>query len=182
MQMHQVSAARWAAIISLQNMRDRQPRNSFEFDVADYAIDLVLNPGRPDGPFLLQNALKDARSILIRQKRRSRARGMFALLSNSEETGAAEVSPLVETDRTVEQSRPQSAEVQLGWQQEYRALHTAAVTVSSGPVGRVLTGWLVGETLVETGNRLGVSSHYVKKLRGVIRHRALRMAEHRRAA
>ena len=181
MQTQQISAARWAALIALQNRRDRLPRNSFEFDVADHAIDLVLNPGRPEGPYLLHNALKDARSVRIRQLRRARARGMVPLLHEHSITGLLDVSPAIETDCTVVGSRPQSVEVQLGWRQELEKLH-ASVSAGSRRAGYVLTGWLAGEDLAETARRLAISTHYVKKLRGEVRQRALGLTELPRAA
>jgi hypothetical protein len=181
MQTQNVSAARWAAVLSLQNRRSRLALNSFEFDVADHAIDLVLNAGRPEGPYLLQNALKDARSVVIRQKRRTRARGMVPLLDERAGTGPLEVSRSIEADRTVADARPRSIEVQLGWRQEFQGLH-AIVSAARGRTGSVLTGWLGGEDLADTAKRLAISTHYVKKLRGEIRLHALEMAEHRRAA
>lgn len=181
MQTQQISAARWAALLSLQNRRDRLPRNSFEFEIADHAIDLVLNPGRPEGTYLLHNALKDARSVRIRQLRRARARGMVPLLHEHSVTGPLDISPAIEADRTVTESRPQSIEVQLGWRQEFENLNAAVSTISAR-AGNVLIGWLAGEDLAETAKRLAISTHYVKKLRGEIRQRALGTTELRRAA
>lgn len=74
-----LSPARCSAVLALQQLRSRRASGSFEFEIADYAIDLVLNDRRPESDFLVVNALKDARSVLIRQKRRLRTRGMLPL-------------------------------------------------------------------------------------------------------
>jgi len=170
MQAH-MSAARWAAILTLQKMRNRRTPNSFEFEVVDHAIDLLLNPERIDGPYLVSNAVRDARSVLIRRGRRLRKRGMLPLYSDPDGNSGLEVSPVIEADRTVAAARPESIEIEMGWRQEFRRLH-AAVLRRNSRAGQVLTGWWTGEDMAEAADRLRISTHYVKKLRGEIRKEA----------
>lgn len=177
----EISAARWAAVLTLQKMRDRRAPNSFEFEVADHAIDLLLNPERPEGPYLVPNALRDARSVLIRRNRRLRKRGMLPLYAGPESPAALEVSHIVESDRTVAASRPQSIETELGWKQVFHRLHSV-VSDKSARAGEILIGWRAGEDMAEAAHRLQISKHYVKKLRGDIRREASELMDLGRAA
>jgi hypothetical protein len=161
-----ISAARWCAVHKLQTIRDRYSSGSFEFDVADHAIDLVLSPDRPDNEFLVHNAMRDARSVLIRQKRRVADRGMHPLYGDDEE-----ISPQVQKDQTYARSQPPSVEAVLGWRQEFEQLR-ARVANDNGYAGRVLDRWLVGDEVNETAQLLKISAHYVKKLRKRIRETA----------
>lgn len=177
----QISAARWAAVHSLQNMRDRRDPNSFEFQVADHAIDLLLSPHRPEGPYLVKNALRDARSVLIRQKRRAQRRGMLPLYGDSGNGDGLELPRSLQSDPVVKAARPQSVETELAWKQEFGQL-LLAISRRNARAGEVLTGWRLGEEVVETANRLQISTHYAKKLRGAIREQAFELAVTRRAA
>jgi hypothetical protein len=63
-----LSAARISAIQTLQKIRSRFNPGSFNFDVADHAIDLALSPRRNADGFLVRNTLRDSKRILCRQK------------------------------------------------------------------------------------------------------------------
>jgi hypothetical protein len=106
---------------------------------------------------------------------------MVPLFAQHPEQPGIEVSAAVERDPCVGEARPQSVEEQLGWRQEFQAVHTA-VSNDNCRAGSVLDGWLVGEDVAETAERLDISTHYVKKLRGTIRHRALDLSDVWRAA
>jgi len=161
-----ISVARWRAVHKLQTIRNRYASGSFEFEVADHAIDLVLSPDRPDNKFLVHNAMRDARSVLIRQKRRIADRGMYHLYGDDEE-----ISPQIQQDETYLASQPPSVEAALGWRQEFEQLR-ARVSNDNRHAGRVIERWLAGDEICETGKVLKISSHYVKKLRKKIRETA----------
>lgn len=165
-----VSAARWAAVLKLQNIRDKKSPQSFGFEIADYAIELVLSPERSEDKYLVKNALKDARSILIRRKRRERERGMLSLT----EEDNVETAFQIENDPLVTSSLPPSPERVLVWKQELANL-SKATPVRTPRVERVLLGWRNGESIRETAFRLNCSTHYVKKLRAQIRTKALKL-------
>lgn len=151
-----ISPARWSAVLELQGIRSRLCPGSFEFDIADHAIDLVLNDNRPDGPFLVRNALKDSRSVTIRRVRRERER--FALPQTEGEFSPAETLP---------DDHP-SPETQAVWKDGYLKLSTA-LEGSNARAALCLRAWLKGDEMAETASQLGISREYVKKIRTGIR-------------
>lgn len=171
-----VSAARWAAVSELQRIRSRT-RDPLRAESADYAIDLILSPDRAEGPYLVRNALRDARSILIRRGRRERQR-FTSLTDENKETG---ILAAVETDQQASASRPPSAETLLGWKRDL-ALVKQSVKSRSRRAADVLDIWLDEGSVADTARSLGVTAHAVKKMRGNIRRYAKAATELRLAA
>lgn len=102
--------------------------------------------------------------MLIRQKRRQRAREVFPL-DETPDTFAGE-----ELLRAMLAAQRPLAEV-AAWQDSYRLLR--ARLGEGSYLHECLDGWRDGEELSETANRLGISREYVKKLRGRIRSTAV---------
>jgi hypothetical protein len=163
-----ISSARWRAVQQLQDIRWRRRPNFFEFDIADYAGGLVLSPTRSEDGFLVINALKDARSVLIRRKRRDRARGMIPLLGSNAGDNPLEVAPEVQRDKTYAASQGRGTEHTVGWREIYDQL-AKLVAQRNHHAAACLDAWRNGADLNETAARLGISRDYVKKLRGLIR-------------
>lgn len=159
-----LSPARCSAVLALQELRSSRPPGSFEFDVADHAIDLVLSEQRPESDYLLVNAIKDSRSVLTRQKRRLRERGMLPLDETSDTAAGQELAHAM-----IAAQRPLAEDA--AWQDSYRHLRTTLG--DQGYLPECLDGWRDGEQLTETSLRLGISRDYVKKLRGRIRSNAI---------
>jgi hypothetical protein len=136
--------------------------------VADCAGTLVLSPARSEDGFLVTNALKDARSILIRRKRRDRARGMIPLLGSNAGDDPLEVAPEVQRDKTYAASRGQGTEHTVGWREIYAQL-AKLVAQRNRHAAACLDAWRDGADLNETAARLGISRDYGRKLRGLIR-------------
>lgn len=159
-----LSVVRCSAILELQALRTRRPAGSFESEIADYAIDLVLNDSRPDGDFLVVNALKDARSVLIRRKRRDKERAFFPMDESEENDVGQEVAhAMIASQRLLAHD--------IAWQDSYQYLLEAIE--SQKLLTECLKGWRDGEQLTETADRLDISREYVKKLRGRIRQIAI---------
>lgn len=168
--------ARWRAILSLQQQRDRLDPNSFGFKIADHAITLLLNPSRPTSDFLVQNARRDAQSVLTRQLRRARARGMLSVLSTDD---TLEIDPNVQRAKLL--PNPETPEERFAAVQACEILREGVLL--RGPLHRgIFDGWLQGDTLKETAIELGISPDYVKKLRGEIRKLAFEIIPTQRAA
>lgn len=163
-----LSPARCGAVLALQNLRARRAPDSFDFEIADYAIDLALSDKRPETSYLVVNVLKDARSVLTRKKRRHRARGML-LLDETLSTAAGQ--ELAEAMTAAQ--RPLADDV--ASYHSYQKLR--ARLGDQGYLHQCLDGWLDGEELLETAQRLGISREYVKKLRGRIRSIAIQEAQ-----
>ncbi|UYG05541.1 hypothetical protein OCT51_09330 [Halomonas sp. LR3S48] len=155
-----LSPARCNAVLALQNLRARRAPGSFDFEIADYAIDLVLSDQRPETDFLVVNALKDARSVLIRKMRRHRARGMLPIEETVNTATSQELAQAM-----IAAQRPLADNV--ASYHSYQQLR--ARLGDQGYLPECLDGWRDGEGLLETAQRLGISREYVKKLRGRIR-------------
>jgi hypothetical protein len=161
-----LSPARCSAVLTLQKIRSRRVPGSFEFEAADHAIDLVLSDQRPESNFLVINALKDARSVLIRQKRRLHTRVMLTLDETPDTVAGQE---LVQSMIGAQHPLAEDA----AWYDSYRVLRTSLG--EDGYLPRCLDAWRDGEELAETATRLGISRDYVKKLRGRIRATAVKV-------
>lgn len=160
-----LSEARARAIIELQDIRKKRSANSFEHAVADYAIDLVLNETRPEGPYLVANALQDAKSILTRQKRRDRLRyGELQLIDNVD--GASANSPSA--------TLAASPEAALEWADGYRKLKAWADQRSSR-CGAVLHDWRAGMTGAQSARQRRVSERTIDCERHGLRQAATRL-------
>lgn len=154
--------AHWCAVQTLQAIRDRHQPGTFEFEVADHAINLVISGTRPPGPFLLRNAYRDARSVMIRRKRRDRE-----FLPLDEDTCGEyrhEVHSLWYSAHTC----PERRVIYLDAYERLK-LHVSNSNKLAAPC---LDCWHAGDTLDETASRLAISREYVKKLRGSIRKAA----------
>ncbi len=167
------SAPHWRAISALQFYRTRGRPNSLQHDAADHAIGLLLSAGRPEGAYLVRNAYRDGRSIVLRKRKREAARSVPLY---RQESGGLEIA--VETqarpDRTYLESLPNSAEANLTWTDRYVRLR-AAVGARNMYASAVLDGWRDGEEVEETARALGISTAYVKKLRQLARTTAWSM-------
>ncbi len=165
-----LSDARARAILQLQRHRDKRDPNSLEHKAADHAIDLVLSPSRPEGPFLAHNALKDARKILTRQRRRNLDR--FADGDEQLETVAATDADI--PSASLGRSPADVAE----WRQTYAVIRLDAAQHDSR-AARCLDDWRDGFADADTAARLGISRSYVHVMRNTARqcaHEFLREA------
>jgi hypothetical protein len=163
-----ISPARWRAVQTLQDIRKRRRPNSFEFEVADHAGALVLSPSRDEGGFLVVNTLKDARSVLIRRRRRDQARGMIPVLGSKAGTDPLELAPEVQRDGTYAADQGRGTEETVAWREVYARL-AKPVAQRNRHAAACLDAWRDGADLNETAALLGISRDYVKKLRGLIR-------------
>jgi hypothetical protein len=166
-----VSAAQWRAVAVFQKRRDRYASNPFWFEVYDHAIDVVLNPTRIDDPFLVRNALRDAKRTIKRRKARDRLRGLWSI----DDIGGPEGPPL---QLPLEAADPESTMI---WADGYAVLAREVGGRHSRAVA-CLSAWRLGESVSETGQRLGISPNYVTKLRAAIRSTANEMLTELRAA
>lgn len=126
-----------------------------------------MSPARSEDGFLVVNALKDARSVLIRRKRRDRARGMIPVLGRNA-GDPLELAPEVQRDKTYTASQGEGTEHAVGWREVYARL-VKVVAQRNRHAKACLEAWRDGADLNETAARLGISRDYVKKLRGLIR-------------
>ena len=166
-----VSAAQWRAVVALQERRDRYASDSFWFDVYDHAIDIVLNPSRVDDAFLVRNALRDAKRTIKRRKARDRRRGLWSL----DGIGASDGPPAQLLFETAD------LEAKMIWADGY-AILAREVGKRHGQAVACLHAWRRGESVSETGQRLGISPNYVTKLRAAIRSTANEALTELRAA
>lgn len=158
-----LSPARARATIDLQNIRNRRSVNSLEFAVADHAITLVLNPARVEDDFLVVNALRDARSILLRQRQRDTRR--YAPVEAMESTdGLTMESPSAGLCR--------SPEAVLIANDGYRSLKAWG---DRRPVrtARCLKQWYAGFTAAESARENGSSLRTERAERAGVRAAAL---------
>ncbi len=157
-----LSPARVRVIKTLQTLRDRRPVNSLEYAAADHAIELVLNEARPADSFLLVNALKDARSVVLRQRRRANAR--FAELETLDNASGILPDP-------PSAAFGGSPETGLVWSDAYAQLKAWG---DQQPVrtARCLEDWRLGYSVVESALRMGVSRRTLTTERKTIRDAA----------
>jgi hypothetical protein len=156
-----LSDARARAILKLQHHRDSRDPNSFEHKAADHAIDLVLNERRPEGPFLAHNALRDARKILARQRRRHVARYP---------DGEEQLVTISATDAdTPSASLGRSPADLAEWREAYERVREAAA--KQDPRAAIcLDDWRDGFSDKQTALKLGISRSYVHVMRNTARH------------
>jgi hypothetical protein len=158
-----LSPPRVRAIKTLQKLRDHRPANSLEYAAADHAIDLVLNDTRPADNFLLVNVLKDARSVVLRQRRRANGRVVdLDALDNLAGDAADSPSAVLSC----------SPEATLTWSEGYRKLKAWG---DQQPVrtARCLEDWRLGYTGTESARRQGLSRRTLTTERKVIRDAAV---------
>ncbi len=160
--------ARWAVVSQFQRRRDRYDVNSFEFEIADHAISLTLNPERGFNGYFARNAWRDAKSVVLRRRRRQKAR-FITLYGQTVEGGHLDFSVEVQAAlATLDCPDPQRT---LVWADAYLRLRNALERRNRYAAG-CLDGWRDGEEEQETAARLGISRDYVKKLRRLIRQAA----------
>lgn len=164
-----VEAARWGAVEHLQRRICSSDPNSFEAAVAEHAIGLVLNPNRPVGAYLVQNARVDARKVVAARCRRRRQREV----SLTQEREGVQPCPGIEAS-CVAQGHVPHCERTILWQDAYWHLR-AAVAGRNRMAGPCLECWRDGREERETAAALGISLAYVKKLRRLIRDTAVRV-------
>jgi hypothetical protein len=162
--------ARWAVVSQFQRRYGNRDVNSFEFEIADHAISLALNSGRPFDAYFARNAWRDAKSIVLRQRRRKQAR-FVPLYRQAEEGNDLEFSGEVQDALAAQDGGSHDAEHVLVWADAYSHLRDALDRRNRYAV-RCLDGWRDGETEQETSAALGISRDYVKKLRRLIRDTA----------
>ncbi|RRN63487.1 hypothetical protein [Caulobacter sp. 602-1] len=154
-----LSPARVRAIADLQEIRDQRPVNSLEYASADHAIDLVMNETRPENAFLVPNALRDARSVLLRQRRREATRQ-----APVEEVDTADGFEAISPSALMCQSPEQA----LIWSEGYRKL-AAWAAGRSVRTARCLEHWRYGNTAAEGAGLLNISRRTVMTERKTIR-------------
>ena len=165
-----LAPARWAVISEFQRRRAYRNVNSFEFEITDHAISLALNPNRPFNPYFLRNAWRDAKSVVLRQRRRHRAR-FVPLHGQTEEGNHLELSVDVQAAQIIQNSGLADTERAFMWVDAYSRLRSV-LHRRNRYAARCLDGWRDGEEEQETATALGISRDYVKKLRRLIRETA----------
>jgi hypothetical protein len=157
-----LSEARARAITDIQILRDRRNVNSLEYATADHAIDLVLNASRPEDAFLVVNALKDARSVMLRRRRRENDRTVeLSVLDNLSGEGAA--SPSAGLCRS-----PEATLVESDAYDRLKAWGDAQPVRTA----RCLEEWRLGFTGQESAKRNGLSRRTINTQRRTIRDAA----------
>lgn len=150
-----ISPARSRALLALQALRGRRDPSSFEWEVADRAIDLALSPRRADGPFLVRHCLRNAASVVALSRRRATARGMAG------DPVDGEAAAMVPDDA------PGQFEA-LAWAGVY-AEFAARVGRVHPHAPAVLAGMEAGDDVAVTAASIGVSERLAKSLRASIR-------------
>jgi hypothetical protein len=150
-----LSPARSRALLALQDLRGRRDPSSFEWEVADRAIDMALSPERPESLFLVRHCLRNASSVLALSRRRARVRGMDEV-------------PVDDTAVMAVADEAPSAFDALAWSRVYSAF-VNDVAALHPHASAVLAGMEAGEPIVATAAALGVSDRLVKSLRSTIR-------------
>lgn len=165
-----LAPARWAVVSQFQRRRDRRNVNSFEFEIADHAVSLALNPNRRFDAYFARNTWRDAKSVVLRQRRRRKAR-FVPLHTQTEEGNHLDLSVEVQAALTTEDSALTDTERTLVWTDAYSRLRNA-LDRRNRYAARCLDAWRDGEEEQETAAALGISRDYVKKLRRLIRETA----------
>jgi hypothetical protein len=164
---------RWAVVEQFQQRRGNHASNSFEFEIADHAISYVIDPDRTFDDYFVRNAWRDAKSVVLRQRRRQQTR-FVALYGRSEDGAELDLSIDVQVHLTNGSGALQDAEMALVWSDAYSRLR--AVLHQRNPFAAAcLDAWRDGEEEQETAAALGISRDYVKKLRRLIRDLAAEM-------
>ncbi len=158
--------ARWAAVEQLQRRCANRDPSSFEFEVADHAISLALNPNRPIDAFFARNVHRDAKSIVARRRRRVRSR--FVPLYGRGHDNELALSADVEDGLTKDNAALCDLERSCISADAYARLR-AALEKRNRYAPACLDGWRDGQEASETAAALGISRDYVKKLRCLIR-------------
>lgn len=165
-----LAPGRWAVVSQFQRRCGYRDVNSFEFEIADHAISLALNPNRPFNAYFARNTWRDAKSVVLRQRRRQKAR-FVPLSGQTEEGNHHELSVEVQAALTTQDSPLADTERALVWADAYSRLRSA-LDQRNRYAARCLDGWRDGEEEQETAAALGISREYVKKLRRLIRDTA----------
>lgn len=158
---------RWAVVEQIQRRRTHRTPGSFEFEVADHAVSLALNRNRPVDEFFARNALRDAKSVVLRRQRRQQAR-FVPLYGRGENGDELALSPEIQGAMAQGGSSFSVTERAFIWGEAYAQLR-AALEALNRYAAACLDAWRNGEGEQETAAALGISREYVKKLRRLIR-------------
>jgi hypothetical protein len=164
------SCRRFRAVEQLQSIRDRYWPGSYEFEKADYAIELALSPRRSANAFLVPNTLRDAAKIL---KRRADNGPEFLSLDAPVVTGGDEEKREMTLHDLVPGQVPTPAEGCAD--HDFIATMASRLDAESSALVHALTAILHGETAHEFGGRTGLSESYYKKLKHEVRSEAQRL-------
>lgn len=156
-----LSEARCDALSTLQSLRDRRDTSSIEYDVADHALSLAMSPSRDDTRYLARDCLRNARSIVVRSRRRSREGGVDFLSPAAAEGDPAEL---------VAAETPDPFERAL-WRTTY-AVFVERIRALGRDAERALAGMVEDEPVERTAREAGMSPRKLKSLRAQIRRLA----------
>lgn len=155
-----INAVAWSTVTTLQQKMSSQPIGSFWYDIYDHAVELILSGTRNQDPYLLRNAVRDAKSTVRRRKEREAVLSVGSL-------DITDVAKDVENDPEVEAMRMPSVEHLYAASEQIARLRTA-VTVANPKAKIVLALWLEGQSVAVTSEAMSISPDYVKKIRKMI--------------
>jgi hypothetical protein len=161
---------RFRAVEKLQSIRDRYRPGSYEFDKADYAIDLALSPGRPASDFLVPNTLRDAANILRRRAKNGPTFvSLDAVVSMAGDDGEEDC-----TFHDLLASRIPTPAEECS-ENDFVATLGCKVGADASAPRRALWAMLNGESAADFGRATGFSESYLKKLRHEVRTAAQKL-------
>ncbi len=148
---------RFAVILALQKKQMRQVVGSFDYEVADKAIELALSENRNPDKFLKRNVERDAKK-LVKEKLKSSKLVDYVPLEDEENFISLE-------ERITDNLTPEHQLIYNQFLLQIRAicrdLHASAYDV--------LETMISGETTLNASKIIGISESLVKKLRVQIR-------------
>lgn len=154
----------WTTVSTLQQKMAKNVPGAFWYDVYDHAIELILSGNRHGDPYLLRNAVRDARSTVIRRKCRKQQIETVQI----DALGSEDALSKLENNPSIVASRPSPTDTQIAATEMVCQLRTR-LTTKNPHAGSVLEYWLIGESVNSTADRLGISRDYIKKLRKMVR-------------
>lgn len=156
--------APWRAVLNIQRRRSSFPINSLPSRIADHAVGLALSPKRAPSPYFAVNALRDARTIVLRRDRLEQRRFPQPLYGTPANPDSLEIRHETSTQIDPVENPAEAAEEERQWINLYQAIR-ARLAERHPKLPSVFDGWRDGETVQQTAVRLDISQGYVKKLR-----------------
>jgi len=156
------AGVRFAAALHLYSRLARAQPGSDFYERADLALSLILSPRRTadTAPFLARNAWRNARTLLVRERRRTTTDPL------THDTSVGRLAAQGEIRSCMTSVTP----LDLALANDLEARIRAEVISQSGRNGgAVIDGMLSGESVVQTAERLSVSVRTVERLRSVVR-------------
>lgn len=166
------AGSRFDAALQIQQHLARTGPNSDAHERADLALTLVLSPRRQPGSpsFLTRNALRDARKLLMRRRRRITTDPLTEDTPLGLAAAQGKLSACVSCETPLDQLVAADLERRIRW----------AVDADHGQRGiLVLDALLSGEGVRETAAALCTSLRTVERLRCAIRRIARRITRER---